>query len=397
MLQKLSFLLLLAIFLGGCGAEAPADSDVHHGSLVSGNRETAFIRPAPEETEPASGNQKTAPEYFRFSTGTTTTCSDSGIPILMERYCHAHFTSGDKGRENWVNGVLAGIESNFDEESRNLLNYASKDLEARGSGDFYSYSNYQKLSVLRQDEVVVSLLSDSSLYSGGPHGSALLTAYNLDITNSRNLRLEDVIYEEAAPELGAAVLESVEAQFVPLGEGALYAGYADMIRDACTYGSMTPYWYLDNEGLTVYFNQYALAPYAAGTIRATFLYEELEGILREEFFPVEYDDVPSDLVLRGDWKGYERIPVSTGTGTDTMTVGVMGEIYQVQLSQVQWLDGNAISRELLFCAATLSQNDVLEISGTFNLDTETTCIAFINGEGERKSYQLTEKGIVKTP
>ena len=296
-----------------------------------------------------------------------------------------------------MDGILNDIDQAYKSDSSNLYDYAVEFVELNGTDYFYSHSNYQQLGIARHDSTVVSLISLSSLYSGGSHPNSVQIAYNLDIGNQRLLRLEDVIAEDSADELAQLVLAKVNETFAPLGEGALFSDYADWIDTSMIYGNMTPYWYLNDQGLVIFYNQYELGPYAAGIIKAELPYETLSGILLEDYFPAEPDGTPGDLVLRGDWEGYRRIPITIEPEGETLLIGVEGRVHQVQLSEVMWLEDTPIAQEILFSAMALGQNDVLELTGGYTDDARSFAIEFINGQGEHKLYYIHDGELSAEP
>ena len=408
MLQKLILFVITAIFLTGCGASAPAET------VASASAEGSILHRADQaeqvpmeapagsslaDTETAAAAETFgAAEYFLFTTASNTLTDDAGNTILYETYSVPSFVSGDEGRTEWVNGVLEDIARNFATDSRNLFDYAKEFLELNGTEGFYSHSNYQELGVARHDERVVSLLCLSSLYSGGVHPNSVQVAYNLDITGQRVLKLEDVLAEGAEAALAVMVREAVDAKFAGLGEGmGLFEDYGDVIARSMTPGSLTPYWYLNDVGLVIFYNQYELGPYAAGIIKAELPYEALEGILLEEYFPMEPDGVPGDLLLRGDIAGRNAIPITIAPEGQTLLVGVEGTVHQVQLSEVMWLEDTPIAQDLLFSALTMGQNDILEITGGYDDAARSFAIEFVNGAGEHRIYYLHEGELSEEP
>lgn len=405
MLQKLILLIITAIFLTGCGASAPAEDAKLDDSvtLAAAAGETAPPEASPEYgmSSPAETPEATIPaseaEYFLFNKYTNTIADDTGLTLLYETQSQPSFTSADPERSAWVDGILNDIDQAYKSDSSNLYDYAVEFVELNGTDYFYSHSNYQQLGIARHDSTVVSLISLSSLYSGGSHPNSVQIAYNLDIGNQRLLRLEDVIAEDSADELAQLVLAKVNETFAPLGEGALFSDYADWIDTSMIYGNMTPYWYLNDQGLVIFYNQYELGPYAAGIIKAELPYETLSGILLEDYFPAEPDGTPGDLVLRGDWEGYRRIPITIEPEGETLLIGVEGRVHQVQLSEVMWLEDTPIAQEILFSAMALGQNDVLELTGGYTDDARSFAIEFINGQGEHKLYYIHDGELSAEP
>ena len=405
MLQKMILLIISAIFLTGCGAAAP-DEFKSEAAVPSrfqcpaGEADTAATASGSSAipADPEECPETSEAEYFLFDTYTNSVEADNGLTLLYESQTQASFVSADEGRSAWVEEILEGILRNFAEDSSNLHEYAREFVESDGTEYFYSYSNYQQLGVARHDETVVSLISLSSIYSGGSHPNSVQTAYNLDIQNRRLLRLEDVIDGSSAGELANLVRSGVDERFAVIdGGNGLFDDYADTISISMSYGNMTPYWYLNDVGLVIFYNQYELGPYAAGIIKVELPYEALEGILLEEYLPAEPDGTPGDLLLRGDIAGRNAIPITIEPEGQTLLVGVEGTVHQVQLSEVMWLEDTPVAQELLFSALSLGQDDILEISGGYDDASRSFAIEFTNGAGERRIYYLHDGELSEEP
>ncbi len=403
MLKKLSFVIILAILFAGCSASAPMSkmesAEPAEGGILTGMADFAAQIPMSQELEKTAVPQEQLhqPEYFVFTTQSGTVENDENIPVLYERYCTADFSAADQVRTEWVDGVLNSIAADYDRDSTNLNTYAEEFLAENGSSYFYTHSNYQELGIARHDEAVVSLLSLSSLYSGGAHPSSIQTAYNMDLSHLRLLRLEDVIQEDRAAELAEMVDAIVSEKFAPLGETALFPEYRETIAAAMTYGSMTPYWYLNNGGLVIFFNQYELGPYAAGIIRAEVPYEQLDGILKEGYFPTKGEGHATDLVLKTASGTCKTVSVTIEPESEELLIGADGLVHQVQLSEVSWLNGTPISRKLIFSAKSMCENDVLQVIGGFDQEDRSFCIEFKNDAGEQKLYYLAPNSLNQEP
>ena len=411
MLRKLILLIITAIFLTGCGASAPAEGDLDQKETIRADSEpaeTASAAMAPTdgalmdtvtvaETE-APAQAEGGAEYFYFTKYGGSIVDDEGRTVLIENRCSPTFTSPDPARAEWVGGILDRIGQDYAADSTNLQSYAEEFLAMNGDELFYSYSNYQQLGVARHDEAVVSLISLSSLYSGGTHPISVQVAYNLDIDNQRILRLEDVIEEKAAPELARMVREGVDGKFAVIdGGNGLFADYGDTISNSMIYGNMTPYWYLNDVGLVIFYNQYELGPYAAGIIKVELPYEDLEGILLEDFYPAEPSGSQGELVLKGEGKGDRLIPITLDEKEGVLLVGVEGTVFQVQLSEVMWLEDTPIAQDIRFSALSLGENDVLEIYGGDTDETKSFVIEFIDGRGEHRIVHIRDGALSEEP
>ena len=403
MLQRLILLIITAIFVTGCGASAPAEDNAKPEMTseysLQVTAETAPAQLVDTETVAEAPEQADGgPEYFYFTKYNNTVTDEEGRSLLIENRCIPSFTSPDPERTAWVGEILDRLGRDYDEESANLREYAGEYVAEYGEELFYSYSNYQQLGIARHDEAVVSLLSLSSLYSGGSHPNSVQMAYNLDIANQRVLRLEDVIEEKAAPELARMVREGVDEKFAVIdGGNGLFEDYSDTIANSMLYGNMTAYWYLNDTGLVIFYNQYELGPYAAGIIKVELPYAELEGILLDDYFPAPGDGTPGDLCLKGEWEDGQRIPITLDQEGGRLLVGISGTVWQVQISEVMWMENTPIAQDLRFSALRLGENDILDLTGVYHDETRSFVIEFIDGRGVQHLYHIRDGELTKEP
>ena len=396
MLRKLSFILILAMLLSACGASAPMDDTLESPNGAAITEAVAEAAPVDGETvQSATTGEGTNAEYFRITKHSSTVSDEDGNALLYENYALAEFSSTDSMRSEWVSDVLGGLRRDFQTDSANLQEYAREFVQEYGTDHFYSYSNYQQLGIARHDAAVVSLIALSSLYSGGSHPNSVQVAYNMDISGKRLLRLEDVIEETAAADLARMVQAAVDEKFAVIdGGNGLFADYADIIATSMVYGNMTPYWYFNDNGLVIFYNQYELGPYAAGIIKVELPYADLEGILLADYFPAPGDGLSGDLTLREEWEDGHRIPITLDQEGGSLLVGVIGTVYQVQLSEVLWMEDTPIAQDLRFSALSLGENDMLELTGVYHDETRSFVIEFVDGRGVQHLYHIREGDLI---
>lgn len=369
------FLAVVSIFLCSCGSAEPAEANMADAEMAQTTEQK--ISEIPMQTSVAGGSYVTERSaakakdgfhYFSFVQDTVTHTDENDNVLLLETLTQADFYSTDPELSGWVNGFVDELYASDVAYGQDLLGYAGENLKAVGEEQFYSYSHYVSMGVGRHDSEVISLLSLSSVYSGGSHPSSVRTAHNLDITQMRILTLEDVIDPTGIPELTELVRTNVESKFAAMGEGALYDDYADTIADSLTYGNMTPHWYFSEDGLVVFFNQYTLGPYASGLIRAEVSYEELDGILLPEYFPKDYSGTVADIKLTqkpDEDKWVYDVELAEGT---TIYFSIEGDAHHVQFSEVYWADQTPVGESMLFSANHVDDSTTVAITGDF-LDT----------------------------
>lgn len=383
-----AMLICSSLLLSGCGGSAEPYVEEEDSAAPEMMAETAAVTTAGGFTSDKSyftaGGEQRADEgmnYFTFRSSTTVHEDGAGRELMTESLTDPDFFSTDPEQAAWVNALLDGICESDAAFGRNLLSFAKKDLNETGEEGFYPYSNHVTMGIARHDGGVASLLTLSSAYSGGAHPNSVQTAYNLDLAGMRVLRLEDVIRQEAAPELTQLVLEEVERRFAAIGDNTLFDDYAQTVSNALSYGAMTSYWYFTEEGLAVFFNQYELAPFASGIVKAEIPYDRLDGILLDAYFPPAHTGTVQDAWVSetpddDDWIYY--VDLSEGK---TAYVSVDSKVDHVQFSEVFWAGRTVVGESMLFSANRITGDATLAVTGDFSDPQKIYALEFYDANG----------------
>lgn len=333
--------------------------------------------------------------YFVFSQNTTTYSDDDGESLLLEMATTTTFYAQCEIQSLWVNDILSDLETKESNYGKELLGYARQDRQTFPD-HFYCYSHYVTRGVARHDTRVISLLSQTMVYSGGAHPTTVQTAYNLDMQKLTILSLEDVIESDACETLRTLVLNRVEEKYTTISDVVLFDDYQSVISEALTYGKMTPYWYFNDQGLVIFFNQYELAPYAAGIIKIEIGYDKLNGILKEEFMPESRQDGAVTLSVSEEPYAPEDVyDVVLGEGSTTYLT-VSGTAYHIQLSEVNLVEQTAVSSTMLFSANYLNEETPLAVTGEPDPE-KSYAIAYYAGSGEQAVLYYYDDTIVLEP
>jgi hypothetical protein len=124
--------------------------------------------------------------------------------------------------------------------------------------------------VFRSDERIVSITQLIYQFTGGAHGMSLLIGYTIDLVNERRMQLPHLFaagtnYPER---LNWFIREEGAKRKLPMWE---FKGIDD---DSA--------FYLNDEGIVLFFQQYEIAPYSEGIIRMLIPYSRVADILRSE-------------------------------------------------------------------------------------------------------------------
>lgn len=195
-------------------------------------------------------------------------------------------TVADEGYEALKAALETFNEENTKKEAEDyeqFLAQAREDKEMRreisGSEYFEGYSSDTFLYPWRADSAVVSLVKESSSYLGGAHPNHYGKGVTFDTESGKRLSITDVVTD--MDRLKTMVTEYLEKE---VGDG-LFPEYKETLDAmfANPEGNEPLEWVLDTEGLTVLFNPYAVAPYAAGTIAVPVSYAEHKDMFCEKY------------------------------------------------------------------------------------------------------------------
>ena len=134
----------------------------------------------------------------------------------------------------------------------------------------------------RIDQSILSLFGNYSSYTGGTHPSLTTESVTYDLSTGNALKLRDILVENYS---NSDLCALVAAALAPVSD-ELYYDYETCLQDIFSVNfSSIHNWYFSNSGLAFHFAPYEIAPYSSGTIIATIPYEDLGGILREQYLP----------------------------------------------------------------------------------------------------------------
>ena len=160
------------------------------------------------------------------------------------------------------------------------LRAASAEIDYLDRMDYFiDYETSERAFVRRADSNVLSLLIRGFAYEGGTHGLYYCWGENYDAETGEVLSLSDVVLD--MDKFAYAVGEELdqfwteEFMYTVLDMETFFKENRDNIA-----------WTLDYNGVTVYFDPYDIAPYAAGSQVATVSFAEYPELFAEEYMQV---------------------------------------------------------------------------------------------------------------
>ncbi len=221
------------------------------------------------------------PEY-----ATSTTLYDSSSDYFSGSFQSVEITDNNhdvlkKAVAKKFNELLNGFNSNADYYSEQAE--ADSALVSSDDEDYYApeYFYNETVEVVRCDNQIFSVKLTIDSFEGGAHGSETQEGIVFDTQTGEILDISDLgdISDDALAYICSIVDESPEEY-----TAGLYDGYQDIISQALTGDSNEYGMWLDNRGLVICFEQYSIAPYAAGIPTFTIPYSELSGF-KADYIP----------------------------------------------------------------------------------------------------------------
>ena len=245
----------------------------------------------------------------------------------------------------------------------------------------------------RADEQIVSLSVEEYDYLGGAHPNSMVTGYNLNPQTGKRYTLQDIaqsydgifeyvkkkLKEDYSPDMFFDGYEdTVKSMFYGDTTAAAGENGADSANGTGTDGAQTDSsvdsdlsdtemlsWTIDQNGVTITFNNYDLAPYAAGRQVVEIPFATEGNLFKPEFLPVS--------LLSSD---------SIKDGKTSVTEAKIQPLYEEQEVSVD-LDGDGNKETVKISKQTDSQ------TGTTSLFAETgSASAFLLSNGEETTDDL---------
>lgn len=167
--------------------------------------------------------------------------------------------------------------ANYTDEYKKLSNsfYEDKNRLEGETPQWYWYYMNNTNKILHEHDSIVSYAVEYSDYTGGAHGSYRVTYTNIDLNELVTISEEDIFI----PDYYNRLTEKIVNQLIK--DHNVTAPDSLLSRGFFTVEDIVPnnnFW-LDKNAIHYAYNQYEIAPYAAGVIEVTIPYSDLEDIL----------------------------------------------------------------------------------------------------------------------
>lgn len=160
----------------------------------------------------------------------------------------------------------------------NLYQQAKVEYEYSVANGFpiRAFEIYVDYSITYNKNCTLSLYFDQYEYTGGAHGMTARTSDTWDLVRSNMMKLKDfLICDDAYQEYIITNINIQIAEQIAAGDDIYFDDYYHLVRENFKANNF----YLVEEGIVIYYQQYDIAPYASG-IR-TFIIPYRKGIVLE--------------------------------------------------------------------------------------------------------------------
>lgn len=370
--------LCLALACVGCGT-GPA----------SGNTSTSGSGNIPDDlvttpsTEPYHSEPLQQPMHgISMVPVSEDTLADDGEVIFTRSYQKIGLILNGKDTQSVIAADLNQRTTEFLSDSTEMINDAK--LEYADGSEYWSpYFMDFSYTPTRIDQSVLSLFCNYVVQSGGVHPFQYTDSITYDLVTGSPLKLTDILASNCT---GSDLSVLIETALEPVSE-ELYFDYQDSLNGifSANLSSITN-WYFSHTGLCFHFAPYEIAPYSSGTIIATIPYNQLEGILREEFFPTELEDANGSLYaeffLPDDTERFTFLAeVTLDAGGTKILIHPDATVTDVRIEQGDWTyDGSKfIPVSTIFAANSLGLGNGIVL--TADLSSNATPLRLVYSSG----------------
>lgn len=176
-----------------------------------------------------------------------------------------------------INDYYSQLNDDFADFIQDQMTDISSDYLNTGNDPNFPWNTYEienTFEMVRGDEIVISVKESDYSYYGGPHPGTLYRADNFNTQTGELLTFDDIVTDpgDAHNFLTDYILDKMAS---PEYSGMFFDDYIDTVSGV----DLNDRWYFSDEGFVVIFNEYDVAPYAAGHFEFTIPYDEFDYLL----------------------------------------------------------------------------------------------------------------------
>ena len=156
--------------------------------------------------------------------------------------------------QKYINTMFFNHASEF---MQSIYDMAEQGFEDSKKYDFpfMQYAAWSQYDLHFLNERFMSLTMNYYQFTGGAHGLTVKTAYNIDLSTGKNLELRSIFSDDY--DYSSVILKEVNMQMKKAEEGTFFSDSIERIENEQNF-------YLTEEGIVMFFQQYEIGPYCIG-------------------------------------------------------------------------------------------------------------------------------------
>ncbi|QIB69308.1 DUF3298 and DUF4163 domain-containing protein [Aminipila butyrica] len=169
------------------------------------------------------------------------------------------------------NQISMQVDEYFEYAANTLYQQAMEDYadSLKNNFPFYGYEAYMEYTITYNDNCFLSLYTDKYEFTGGAHGNTTRTSNTWELCGGSNIYLSDFF----KPSTNCTLLLTQE--IIAQAEGNLKENpgiYFDNYKELIIRNLSCHNFYMAPSGITIYYQQYDIAPYSTGIVEFTIPY-----------------------------------------------------------------------------------------------------------------------------
>ena len=302
-------LLAGALVFTGCGnntSEEPVPDQTQTDAQTTDDANTDSTEPAAADTTPEAGPTGLTPEDVPYigitCTNHPTSLFDEKGTELVTGYYY-DFTLDNDSKEAYpkLDELIEELNtSSYDSEVEAMQSIEDMSRQAQTSGWGYPFYDTSEATVSRADSKAFSYYVLHDSYQGGAHGYVYFSTENYDPVTGEKIDFRDVVkdtinFSDAAYEALLKDNSDLKEYFesCPDDKDNLIKNINDSIA-----GDVTLAWCLEYDGISVYYADYGMGSYAAGSRTEQIKYSDYPDLFKQEYFT--YDGQTADKMLSSE-------------------------------------------------------------------------------------------------
>ncbi|MGN0298670.1 MAG: DUF3298 and DUF4163 domain-containing protein [Lachnospiraceae bacterium] len=189
------------------------------------------------------------------------------IPVLIYHIAYPifHSTCNQKAVES-INEVYRSLARDREYYCKWVLYPQAVEIARyiqENNPPFHPFEFNMMYQVTLNKGCVTSLYLEQYTYLGGAHGATIRTSDTWNFVTGKKINLKDFYTDDSMFEDKIIVwIENKISELLTVSPGNFFEDYANLLRNTFNPDSF----YLTPEGIVIYFQQYDIAPYAAGIV-----------------------------------------------------------------------------------------------------------------------------------